>query len=178
MDDGEDCAVTAAGRGGAGRGGGCSGGLYRGTDVASEAVIDADSVDVSCDGASVDMADCPLAFGVADELAPGEGSFLPRSTNCRRFGVSDDFWCSAGTYFDVFDLVTDGRILASMLPRRVVSTFSVSGVFLLILVPLRTLRTSGSPAAVSGGLGGASPRRGVDAVAFLCGISRSVGSGV
>jgi hypothetical protein len=67
-----------------------------------------------------------------------------------------------GTYFDVFDFdAAEGLIFASKLLRRAVSTFSLSGVFLLMLVPLRTLLTSGSSAAVSGGLGGADLRGGV-----------------
>jgi len=65
-------------------------------------------------------------------------------------------------YFDVFDFdAAECLIFASKLLRRAISTFRLSGVFLLMLVPLRTLLTSGSSAAVSGGLGGADRRGGV-----------------
>jgi hypothetical protein len=79
----------------------------------------------------------------------------------------------------VFDLeIADGLTFASKLLRRVVSTFSLSGVFLLMLVPLRTLLISGSPAAVDGGLGGTPTRGGVPGIGGFRGLPISVESGV
>ena len=162
-EEGEDWAVATVGRAESGEGRG--GALFWGTDVASEFVIEPVTVELSCDRASVERPTCLFAFAVAEELVSVDSCLLPAADDCEEPGISDRSCASnplLGMYFEVFDFeVAEGLVFASKLLRRAVSTFSLSGVFLLMLVPLRTLLTSGSSVAVSGGLGGAGRLGGV-----------------